>query len=277
MTQSSRLVAWVLMAFLAPGFALAQDREPDPGPDGGAGGAPPPGGGTAPGGAGGEGAAPPPPGDLEARIARLEQQAEDDDDDDRPEWVFRVHGGYFDLEEDPDDRVVPIDDDDDEGWAVGIDVFAPMWVPEGDDDDGDGDGDGDAPFGTYMRFTLDYRQLGDDESSTGGGEGSVDYINFIVGPTLRFHLGADDDDGGDDDGGFGVIPYVYTGLNFMIASPPSDEVSELDLGWVIGTGVELRVTPRFGFGAEYQYTFFGVADMEDEDYHQVNVFVSFYH
>jgi hypothetical protein len=230
-----------------------------------------------------------PPGSLEARVAALEEELarEREDDDDDEDWVIRLRGGYFKLDHRPERRLLPIDRDDNEGWAVGIDLLAPIWDGDDDrpaternddgtivryedrDDDGDRDDD-DLPLDAYMRLSLDYRHLGDDETTgISGGEGAANYLDILFGPMIRFPIA-------DDDGAELVIPYVFTGLDIVIADPDSEDGSGLDLGYVLGAGLELRVHPRIGVGVEYRHTWFGVADLEDEDYSQIDGFISFY-
>lgn len=225
------------------------------------------------------------PGSLEERVAALEQEVDDlrEEADRQGDWVIRLRAGYFNLDHRPEPRLFPTDRDDDEGWAVGVDLFAPLWGARenrrsdarrrdrerdrDDRDDGDrfDDDDDDVPVELYMRLSLDYRHLGNDETTgLGGREGTLNYLDVLLAPTLRFPIGDV------------VVPYVFTGLDIVIADPGSSSGSGTDLGYVAGVGIEFRVHPRIGVGTEYRHTWFGVADLEDEDYHQVDGFVSFY-
>lgn len=221
------------------------------------------------------------PGSLEERVAALEQEVDDlrEEAERDGDWVIRLRAGYFNLDHRPEPRLFPTDRDDDEGWAVGVDLFAPLWGArenrrsdarrrdrERERDDGEPfDDDDDVPVELYMRLSLDYRHLGNDETTgLGGREGTLNYLDVLLAPTLRFPIGDV------------VVPYVFTGLDIVIADPGSSSGSGTDLGYVAGVGIEFRVHPRIGVGTEYRHTWFGVADLEDEDYHQVDGFVSFY-
>ena len=212
--------------------------------------------------------------ELDARLRALEADEaaardDDDDDDDDEEWQLQLRGGWFHLEEDHDDELRK-NDGHDHGWAAGVGLDVPVWTDIGRDrdDDGDRDRDRDDDGGVDLltHIAIEYRQIeGDDhyDSIVDGSDGEISYLNFVIAPKLRFEVTEV------------FRPYVLAGGNIQVVSPAEDEDSFLDLGFALGGGVDLRVHERMSIGLEYRYTWFGVADQEDEDYGQVTTYVGF--
>lgn len=295
MTLTANVRYWPLLLCLwAASPALAQD--PPPGPD-----EPPetttpppaPAPGT-PGPRPGEPAGPPPSNaELDRRLRALEQEpvvvydVYDDED-----WQLQLRVGWFNLAHNHRDEVRKRNGHQN-GWAVGIGLDIPLLTElgrEGHDDhpfpddhaqrDGDVDGlpahhhhehryhawDEDRGFGAdfLMHLSLEYRQIeGDDHynSIVNGSEGEISYLNLVAAPKLRLEVTPV------------FRPFLLAGLNVQLVSPAEDEDSDLDLGFLTGLGFDLRLHEHLSLGIEYRYTWFGVADQEDEDYGQLTLYM----
>ena len=249
--------AVVALLMGCPALASAQGADdPEIGIEGaGPGGAA---GAGAPGAAGGAAGGAAVDGTLEQRVAALEAELaavreavrEDEEDDDAFDLQFQLRGGWFHLAHNHhDDLFAP--DTQQRGWMAGFGLVTPI-----DRDMG--------PVDLFGFIHLEYRQMGtgDDFRSTATGrKGTISYINLVGGPQLAFPVNEM------------ITPYLQTGLNLMIMSHPSDAFTHLDLGAVLGAGVDIAVHDHASFGLEYRYTWFGVADLEDEDYGQVAAYL----
>lgn len=197
-------------------------------------------------------------GTLEQRVAALEAELaavreavrEEDDDDDAFDLQFQLRGGWFHLAHNHRDDVFAPDTQQ-RGWMAGIGMVMPI-----DRDMG--------PVDLFGFIHLEYRQMGTGEdfrSPATGQRGTISYINLVGGPQLAFPVSET------------ITPYVQTGVNLMTRSHPSEAFTHLDLGGVLGAGVDIAVHDHASFGLEYRYTWFGVADLEDEDYGQLAAYL----
>ena len=143
---------------------------------------------------------------------------------------------------------------------------------DGIDDDHDGEVDEDHVHHAHQAIdlcaymTLEYRQIEGDghyRSIIDGSKGTISYLNAVVAPMIRFEATEL------------VRPFVMIGANMQVASPADDQDSHLDLGLLLGLGIDLRVHEHVSLGMDYRYTWFGVADQDDEDYGQLSTYIAF--
>lgn len=297
LTRTTTLVLASLLTFVT--FAQAQDPPPPtptptPAPDP----APPP--------------VPPTNAELDARVRALEADLAaaraggvdhgDDDweceecDDDDDDHQFQLRTGWFNLQHNHHDELRK-NDGHQNGWAFGAGIVLKLWDFNEDDaghpgrhhddrdrgisDDSDRDGFDDDHDGqvdedhqhhdhkaidlcAYM--TLEYRQIEGDghyRSVIDGSEGTISYLNAVVAPMIRFEATEL------------VRPFFMIGANMQVASPADDQDSHLDLGLLLGVGLDLRVHEHVSLGMDYRYTWFGVADQDDEDYGQLSAYIGF--
>jgi len=200
---------------------------------------------------------------LEAKVNRLEREvnelkAKRDSKDDRIKlsgWQLQLHGQWFTNAQDHDEGIEDIfkSDNSNDGWGIGVGLMAPLWPDLG-------------PISLYGYLGIDYRQLGSSPDYTApitGQRGTVSYLNIVAAPTIQFTATEM------------LRPFVRLGANMQVASPPTDAISYLDVGFLLGGGVDVRPHERLSLGVTYDYTWFGVADQEDEDYGVLTVYVGF--
>lgn len=72
-----------------------------------------------------------------------------------------------------------------------------------------------------------------------------------------------------------IRPFVLVGANMQVCSPPQDPITYLDLGFVAGLGVDVKLHERVSVGLDYKFTWFGVADQEEEDYGMLGAYIGF--
>lgn len=239
MTLKARTIAWILGAGLALGLASpaqAQEEQATPG------------------------VAPAP--SLEERMEALTREMQElrkeldelekKKDDGLSGWQLQLRGGWFTLAHNHRDHVFSSDDHQ-HGWSVGVGLVAPLWEDLG-------------PVDLLGHLSIDFRQTAYSTTFSApitGEKGTQNYLNIIVAPMLRFELSEM------------IRPYVLAGLNIQVTSPPQDAITYLDLGAVVGLGVDLRVHERVSIGLDYKYTWFGVADQEEEDYGLLGAYLGF--
>ena len=92
---------------------------------------------------------------------------------------------------------------------------------------------------------------------------TISYLDITAAPTIKFEVTD------------ALTPYVFAGMTMQVASPPEDDISYLDLGATLGLGIDFKVTKKISVGAEYKYSWFGVASQERQDYGQLTGYVGF--
>lgn len=205
---------------------------------------------------------------LEARMAALEQELalmrkkmEDEAAAAAKEeksllsgWQLQLRGMWFTMAHNHRDNVFS-GDDHQHGWAAGVGFMIPLWNELGG-----------GPIDLNGHLSIDYRQLAYSTEFTApvtGVKGTASYLNVIAGPVLR--LAVSDT----------IRPFVLVGANMQVCSPPQDPITYLDLGFVAGLGVDVKLHERVSVGLDYKFTWFGVADQEEEDYGMLGAYIGF--
>lgn len=197
---------------------------------------------------------------LERRLEALTQEMrelrkeldEGKKDEELSGWQLQLRGGWFTLAHNHRDHVFSADDHQ-HGWAVGVGLVAPLWEDLG-------------PIDLLGHLSIDYRQTAYSTTFTApitGAKGTMSYLNIIVAPMIRFEVNDL------------IRPFVLAGLNMQVSSPPQDAITYLDLGAVLGLGVDIRLHERVSLGVDYKYSWFGVGDQEEEDYGLLGAYLGF--
>ncbi len=175
-----------------------------------------------------------------------------EDEADLSGWQLQLRGSWFNLAHNHRDNIFSTDDHQN-GWGLGVGLVMPLWLDMG-------------PVDLTGHLILDYRQLGSSTEYTApitATKGTASYLNIIAGPSIRFPLSDM------------IKPHVFFGLNMQVVSPPEDPISYLDLGAALGCGVDIMMHERISLGLDYRYSWFGVADQEDEDYGSASLYLGF--
>ena len=147
-----------------------------------------------------------------------------------------------------------------DGWGVGAGLHLPLAVD---------------PFfknDIMGEIMLSYYRFGNDRTT--GLLTTDDIANSmftaLIGPRYRIHLG---------EPGTPIHrlqPFVGVGMLFGVISPPSDNVSYLDIGAQPSIGVDYTL-PSFNdtlsIGMDYRYSFFAHDVGRDEDFHSAGVYL----
>lgn len=191
---------------------------------------------------------------LDAELERLKQRLDDEEDDsDLSGWQLQIRFGWVNLAHNHRNSVFKADDHQ-HGWSLGVGFQAPLWrdlAPSVD---------------LYGHLAIEYRQIAYSTVARApitNASVTINYLNVTVAPTVLFRVSDV------------VRPFVFTGFNMQVASPPEDGIGYLDLGWALGCGVDFALHEHVSLGVEYKYTWFGVADQEEEDYGQATAYLGF--
>lgn len=142
---------------------------------------------------------------------------------------------------------------------------------------------------------LEYSRFGDSDRATNGtraieilhglGPGSVakessdqaeiavSIFNVHIGPKLRFNFGDPEPDKLWD--WKRLHPFMTMAMMFGVISPPSDDVTYIDIGALIVGGFDYVLPPLgglFSVGMDYRHHFFGNATGDDIDYGSAGFF-----
>lgn len=207
----------------------------------------------------------PPTETLDQKVARLEREVRDlreqrsgegegKSKGDRIQlgWQLQLHGIWSENARDHGSSIFKNDQKED-GWGIGVGLMAPLWPDLG-------------PVDLLGYLGIDYRQLGESATYTApisGRRGTVNYLDIVVAPTIRF------------DATEMFRPFARLGANIQVASPPADQISYLDVGFLLGAGIDVCVIDRVSLGLTYDYTWFGVADQEKEDFGALTLYLGF--
>ena len=102
---------------------------------------------------------------------------------------------------------------------------------------------------------------------------SVSIFNVHIGPKLRFNFGDPEPDKLWT--WKRLHPYMVMAMMFGVISPPSDDVTYIDIGALLVGGFDYVLPPLgglFSIGMDYRHHFFGNATGEDIDYGSAGVF-----
>ena len=101
---------------------------------------------------------------------------------------------------------------------------------------------------------------------------AVNIFNVYIGPKWRFSFGEPNGKLLDINR---LHPYIGAAMMFGVISPPSDDITYIDIGALVWTGFDY-VLPYLGnlfsIGADYRHHFFGNATGNDIDYGSAGVF-----
>ena len=200
---------------------------------------------------------------LEARLAALEAEmqamrqeldAEEAEESSLTDgWQLQLRGTWFTLQHNHRQSVFAGGDDHQHGWGIGASLVMPLWTDLG-------------PIDLLGDLTLSYRNVAYSTTFRApitNSSGTISYVNVEVAPKLRFNVSET------------IRPFVLIGFNMQVSSPPQDAITYLDLGLLLGAGLDVKVHERISVGFDYRYTFFGVADQDDEDYGGLTGYVGF--
>lgn len=138
---------------------------------------------------------------------------------------------------------------------------------------GDGDRAPNLPAALEAGLGLPSGSLAQDSSSKA--EIGVSIFNVHIGPKLRLNFG--DPEPGKMWTLKRLHPYLVAGMMFGVISPPSDDVTYIDIGALVVAGFDYVLPPLgglFGIGMDYRHHFFGGATGEDIDYGSAGVFIT---
>ena len=140
------------------------------------------------------------------------------------------------------------------GWSGGIGLRLPLWLGLAKNLDLIGVLDI-----TYRqdRHAPNYR------SAITGRRGTNSYANIVAGPQLRYSVTDM------------IRPFVQGGFDLQVQTPPTDGVTYLDAGVMLGAGVDFKVHERISFGFDYRFTWMGAGDQECSDYGTGSIYLGF--
>jgi hypothetical protein len=127
------------------------------------------------------------------------------------------------------------------GWNLGAGLDLPVWKQTG-------------PGDLLGEVMVDYAHLSSDSvrqttsallGGTNNSQVTVSQLQVVIAPKYRFEL---------MNGKFRpwVIP---AGVAFLVASPPSNDSTYLDIAYHVGVGAEYRFIPDFSTGVDVRYNF----------------------
>lgn len=111
------------------------------------------------------------------------------------------------------------------------------------------------------------------KDSSSQSEIAVSIFNVHIGPKLRFNFG-EPTKAWDWKR---LHPYIATAMMFGVISPPSDDVTYIDIGALLWAGFDYVLPPLgglFSIGADYRHHFFGGQTGQDIDYGSGGVFIT---
>ncbi|HBP17653.1 MAG TPA: hypothetical protein DEA08_07660 [Planctomycetes bacterium] len=167
-------------------------------------------------------------------------------------WQFQLRAGWHTLAKNHRSNVFKRDDHQ-HGWMAGIAIQAPIYRELG-------------PVDLYAMLQIEYRNLAYSTVTRApitNASVTISYLDITAAPTVKFKVTE------------ALSPYVFAGMTMQVASPPEDDISYLDLGATLGLGVDFKVTKKISVGAEYKYSWFGVASQERQDYGQLTGYIGF--
>ena len=249
MSSQTCFVSVCLTLFLcSPAFAQAEPASDAPAPDAAA--------PAAPADEGGHSAR---LAKLESELAELRRQVDEAEAEGESAgealltgWQFQLRAGWHTLAKNHRKNVFK-NDDHQHGWMAGIAIQAPVYRELG-------------PVDLYAMLQIEYRNLAYSTVTRApitNASVTISYLDITAAPTLKFEVSE------------ALTPYVFAGMTMQVASPPEDDISYLDLGATLGLGVDFKVTEKISVGAEYKYSWFGVASQERQDYGQLSGYVGF--
>ncbi len=204
---------------------------------------------------------------------------------------FYARGGYARLDSDRSDDLltggIPVFNetgiDDKDGWniATGIGVMITPKDPFFGQEllgevglefsrYGDGDRARNLPSTVETALGLPRRSTTRDSSDTS--EIAITQFNVHMGPKLRFSFG-------EPTAALDwkrLHPYIGAAMMYGVISPPSDDVTYLDIGALVWAGFDYEIPALgglFSIGADYRYHFYSNQTGEDIDYASMGVFI----
>ncbi len=137
---------------------------------------------------------------------------------------------------------------------------------------GDGDRGANLPAVLENRFGLPSKALSKDSGLNE--EISTAIFNVQIGPRIRFVFGEPSDKLFDLKR---LHPFIGTSMMFGVISPPSDDVTYIDIGAMVTAGFDYVLPPLgglFSIGADYRHHFFGGATGTNMDYGSAGIAIS---
>jgi hypothetical protein len=150
--------------------------------------------------------------------------------------------------------------DEKDGWGVGAGLHLPLAVD---------------PFfknDIMGEIMLSYYRFGNDRTTGLLRENDIANAMFtaLIGPRYRIHLAERGTPLGR------LQPFVGVGMLFGVISPPSDDVSYLDIGVQPSIGIDYTLPcmdDLISLGIDYRYSFFAHDVGRNEDFHSAGVYL----
>lgn len=111
------------------------------------------------------------------------------------------------------------------------------------------------------------------QDSSSESEIAVSVFNVHIGPKLRFNFGDPEPTKLWDVKR--LHPFITSAMMFGVISPPSDDVTYIDIGALLVAGFDYVLPPLgglFSIGADYRHHFFGESTGQNIDYGSAGVF-----